>query len=387
MKAAILCVNFLDHDGNHPLIGGVETYVLNLALICQEIGLETTIYQFANLQFEKEQAGLKVKGIHINNLPWKKRKTALYSAVEKEINMEKDIVIFGSDHISVPTGNRRHISVQHGINWDLPVRYLSNHRFARYKWAASFIKWREISFYKQSFENCMNTVCVDYNFMNWYRTTIAEENSEHNVWVIPNFSAILPVDHFRTRSYSNKDIRILFARRMVEYRGTRIMSAAAKYLLSKYPDIRFTFAGEGPDEDWLRRVFSSEKGVNIIKYLPEEAQAIHLRHDIAVIPSLASEGTSIAVVEAMATGCPVVATAVGGLTNQIIHGFNGLLVMPNISSLIDGLEVLIRNPEMRRSIGTRAYETAKEAFPLARWKRAWQEVISRVGQIPLDSSY
>jgi glycosyltransferase involved in cell wall biosynthesis len=89
----------------------------------------------------------------------------------------------------------------------------------------------------------------------------------------------------------------------------------------------------------------------------------------------------------MATGCPVVATAVGGLTNQIIHGFNGLLVMPNISSLIDGLEVLIRNPEMRRSIGTRAYETAKEAFPLARWKRAWQEVISRVGQIPLDSSY
>lgn len=382
MKAMILCVNFIDHDGRGPLIGGVETYVLNLAVVCQEIGLEPIIYQFANLQFERDLSGLKVKGIAVNNLPFKKRNLALFNAVESQMDTKADILIFGSDHVSVPTKNPRHISVQHGINLDLPAQYLTGSRLVRFEWFARLMKWRRVRMYKRFFENCKNTVCVDYNFMNWYRTTITEEIKGHNICVIPNFSPILPVDQFKARNYSNKDVRILFARRMVKYRGTRLMSGAAEYLLSRYGDIRFTFAGEGPEEDWLRKKFASENRVSITKYVPEETQTIHLQHDIAVVPSLASEGTSLAVAEAMATGCPVVAAAVGGVTNQIIHGFNGLLVTPDTPSLIEGLERLIQNPKLRQRIGARAYETATEAFSLEQWKRAWQEVISRVSQIP-----
>ena len=378
MKAAILYNKFFDHDGIEQLIGGIETYLLNLARLCQEMGMETTIYQWSNIPFEKRAVGLTVKGIPVCHLSHKKIRQAFFEAVSAEIDMDKDVLIFGADHVSVPTNNPRHISIQHGVSWDLPVKYTTTRKIAKYEWAARIKKRRTIQSAAQYFENCRNTVCVDYNFLNWYRTTVTKEPEGHHIWVIPNFAPIASAEQVKNRNYTNKDIRILFARRFVQMRGTRLIAEAANYLLSKYSDIRFTFAGEGPDENWLRGQFAVEKRVQFTKYMPEEVLDIHLKHDIAVVPSVASEGTSLSVAEAMATGCPVVATATGGITNMIINRFNGILVMPNAQSLREGIESLIENPELRRRIGLRSYETARGAFSLAQWKKSWQSVLTEV---------
>jgi glycosyltransferase involved in cell wall biosynthesis len=380
MKVAILYNKLFDHNGQNQTVGGIQTYVLNLARLCQENNMETTIFQFSNLPFEIEANGLKIRGIHVCHLPLKRRNLALYRAVEKQMDLNENILVFGADHVSVPTKNPRHIAIQHGISWDLPMHYMTSRKIATYGWAAQILKWREIRMYKRYFENCLNTVCVDYNFLNWYRTTQTAEIKGHNVSVIPNFALTAPIEMVKGRYYSNKNIRVLFARRFVEMRGTRIVGEVAKYLLDKYSQVGFTFAGEGPEEGRLREMFGSESRVSIIKYLPEESIQIHLQHDIAVVPSIASEGTSLSVLEAMATGCPVVATATGGVTNIIIHGYNGILVMPDTSSLIDGLEMLIQNSELRENIGLKGYDTANVAFSLSRWKKAWLDVLTRVGK-------
>lgn len=368
MKVAILYNKFFDSDGDHRIIGGVETYLLNLSTVCQELNFETTIYQFSNLPFEKAIGKLKIKGIPVFHVSFKERNRVLFQAVEKELDNRKDILIFGADHVSIPTQNPRHISIQHGISWDLPVKYMTHREIVKYEWAAKLKKWRTIQACKRNFENCPNTVCVDYNFLNWYRTTVTKEPEHHRIWVIPNFSPIAPDDEVSQRNYNNNDVRILFARRFVQMRGTRLIAGAATNLLRKHNEITFTFAGEGPDEAWLRETFFPYNRVRFTKYSSEQTIPIHLNHDIAVVPSLASEGTSLSVAEAMATGCPVVATAVGGITNMIIHGYNGLLVMPNVTSLQEGIENLIQNPEKRRLVGIRAYETAKEAFSIDHWK-------------------
>jgi glycosyltransferase involved in cell wall biosynthesis len=378
MKVAILYNKFFDHDGREQLIGGVETYISNLAKLCREMEMETTIYQWSNQPFEKSVNGLNVKGVPVCHLPYKKRKPAFFRAVAVEIDADKDILIFGADHVSVPTKNPRHISIQHGISWDLPVQYMTSRKIAKYEWAAKIKKLRSIRSNKQNFENCQNTVCVDYNFLNWYRTIVTKEPEWHHIWVIPNSAQAASDDQVKSRNYANKDIRILFARRFVQMRGTRLIAEATKYLLGKYNDISFTFAGEGPDENWLRGQFATEERVQFTKYMPDEVLDIHLEHDVAVVPSLASEGTSLSVAEAMATGCPVVATATGGITNMIIDRYNGILVMPNAQSLREGIESLIENPELRRRIGVRAYETARDAFSLVQWKKSWQSVLAEV---------
>lgn len=378
MKVAILYNKFLDLDGKEQLIGGIETYLINLAKLCQEMGMDTTIYQWANHHFNTKVDGLNVIGIPVNHLPFKKIRLAFFKAVSAQINTERDILIFGADHVSVPTKNPRHISIQHGVSFDLPVKYTTTRKFIKYEWAAKVTKFRSRRSNKKNFENCINTVCVDYNFMNWYRTVVTDEPKGHRIWVVPNCSSIPSTEEIAQRVFEIEPVRILFARRFVKMRGTRFMAEAADNLLSRYKNIHFTFAGEGPDEKWLQNHFASKRRVHFIKYMQKDVIDIHFKHDIAVIPSVASEGTSLSVAEAMATACPVVATAIGGITNMIINRYNGILIMPDARSLCNGLESLIIDPELRRTLGMRAYETAKEAFSLSQWKESWQKVLLEV---------
>ena len=65
--------------------------------------MKTTIYQWSNHPFEKIVDGLSVKRVPVFHLPAKKRRQAIFQAVSAEIDMDKDILIFGTDHVSVPT--------------------------------------------------------------------------------------------------------------------------------------------------------------------------------------------------------------------------------------------------------------------------------------------
>jgi len=228
------------------------------------------------------------------------------------------------------------------------------------------------------FNNCSNRVCVDYNFLNWYRaSTISEPPGR--VIVIPNFADINydPNNDDKKRN-KRQQIRILFARRFVEYRGTRLMARVTKILLSRYSNLSFSFAGSGPDEEYLKNSFRNIPEVNFIYYLPHDVQNILANHDIAVIPSLGSEGTSISVAEAMGAGLPVVATSVGGITNMIIDGYNGLLAMPNEQEVLLKLENLINDEDMRNDLGKNAFDTAKSAFSLNKWSDSWKKVLSQL---------
>jgi len=76
--------------------------------------------------------------------------------------------------------------------------------------------------------------------------------------------------------------------------------------------------------------------------------------DIAVQPSR-SEGLGTAVIEAAAAGLPVVATAVGGIPDVIVHGETGILVPPeNSEALADAIVQLAQNPAQRRALGEAA---------------------------------
>ena len=367
-----------DYDGVNQCIGGIETYLLKLSEVCEEIGWQPMLFQCANKPFKRMINNLEVIGVPVVKLDQKLWKQELFKAVCKEVDINKDLVIFGADHYSVPSNSPRCISIQHGISWDLPTRYFTKKKYCKSGLGAQLKKKLLIRSSVKYFENCKNRVCVDYNFLNWYRTMISEE-PKGRIWVIPNFTSVLASrEQINRKKHNNEIIKILFARRFTQYRGVQIMAEATEIILRKYKNINVTFAGEGPEEEWLRQRFSGDRRVNFTKYYPNEVLDIHLSHDIAVIPSIASEGTSLSVAEAMGAGCIVVATAVGGITNMIIDGYNGILVMPNTTSLLTGIETVIKNHELRDLIRERAYEVAKSAFNLNVWKSKWKNVLQEV---------
>ena len=86
--------------------------------------------------------------------------------------------------------------------------------------------------------------------------------------------------------------------------------------------------------------------------------------DIYVQPSLL-EGFGLALTEAMACAKPVVASRVGGLLDQVVDGFNGILVEPgNSESIADALQYLLENPSERVRMGFNARRVVEERFSL-----------------------
>ena len=96
--------------------------------------------------------------------------------------------------------------------------------------------------------------------------------------------------------------------------------------------------------------------------------------DIFVLPSY-SEGLSLALLEAMAAGLPVIATAVGGLPEVVTDGDNGLLIPPRDAAALAGaLERLLADPALAQRLGANAREHVREHFSLDRLGREINEI-------------
>ncbi len=99
--------------------------------------------------------------------------------------------------------------------------------------------------------------------------------------------------------------------------------------------------------------------------------------DILALPSV-QEGFPNVLLEAMALSKPVVATAVGGVPEQVVDGETGLLVPPRDSlALASAITVLLDNPDKARSMGQAGFRRVQRRFPLT-------AVVDRYTQLYLD---
>jgi trehalose synthase len=115
---------------------------------------------------------------------------------------------------------------------------------------------------------------------------------------------------------------------------------------------------------------------------PEEnaaiVNALQRRADVVVQKSLA-EGFGLTVAEAMWKGRPVVASAVGGIQDQVTDGATGLLVDPrDLDAFGRAVVRLLHDPELAQRLGAAARAHVREAFLEPRHLRQWFEVIQRV---------
>ncbi|WP_145407143.1 glycosyltransferase family 4 protein [Paenibacillus xylanexedens] len=180
---------------------------------------------------------------------------------------------------------------------------------------------------------------------------------------------------------SSRRVRILYPRRVSLERGIIPMMLAADQLLGAFPDLEIEFAGElvegstvGRSFRYWHRTHPHADRIFHHTYDFRDIREAYHHADIAVIPTIFSEGTSYACLEAMSCGLPVVASNVGGLNDLIQDGFNGLLVPPNQEALTAALVRLVQDRAERERLGIYARETAL-AYDLSRWKRKWSEVL------------
>ena len=120
--------------------------------------------------------------------------------------------------------------------------------------------------------------------------------------------------------------------RLTEQKGITYLLQAMPTVIEKYSDITLIIAGEGPLGNKLRSEAISrgiDKNVLFVGPRLDMPELLKL-FDLYVLPSL-WEGLPMVLLEAMAAGCPIVATDVGGNYMAVKHGVNGSLIKPKDS--------------------------------------------------------
>ena len=160
------------------------------------------------------------------------------------------------------------------------------------------------------------------------------------------------------------EVLIVSVARLVWFKGLDTLVAAMPALLTKCPKVRIVIAGEGP----LRAELAAQaKALGVADRFimvgeRRDVPALLAAADIFVLPSV-SEGLPISIMEAMASGKPVVATDVGGVAELVADKQTGFLVPAQRPELLaDALSKFAADPGLRAGMGNKGLERISTEF-------------------------
>lgn len=357
-RVVIQVSDYLDFDGKY-LPGGRQRHVLDLAkLVRDEWKRDVVIVQKGRRAFEATcPDGLPVVGLKADTTskgdPW-------FGFTSRRFLKPGDGMLYAAGEGAWPFGAPGSKGVQHGIWWDGP--------FSRSQLLVQ--DQRVLDFVRAS----RSVLCVDTNFINWLRGFGAEglELCQKCVYV-PNYADTERIVVTEPDRGPHTPLRIVFARRYEVKRGFGLLLDALQILKREglvFDTRLYTIGGVQALSKEL-----VERGLEDVVTVSEESLGSILSKyadaDVAVVPTIWSEGTSLACVEAICAGLPVVVTPVGGLGNLVIPEFNGFVVAPDPRQIADAL-LALRDETLYRTM-RRNCLSLRPAFSLARWKRQVRE--------------
>lgn len=172
---------------------------------------------------------------------------------------------------------------------------------------------------------------------------------------------------FSKRKPVQKDIDLLYVGRLEKYKGIDTLLLAIAEM-NTHRHVRAVFVGGGSVNEYIfmAHTLGLTERVSFIGVVPYgNIASFYRRAKIVLSPSLWPEPCGRTIVEAMAVGCPVVATSAGGTPETMIDGKHGILVAPNQPhEIADACIKLLENTQMRMNMGKLAKIYAKKKYTI-----------------------
>jgi colanic acid/amylovoran biosynthesis glycosyltransferase len=183
------------------------------------------------------------------------------------------------------------------------------------------------------------------------------------------------------RSYTPGSLHIVTVARLHPAKGHMHALKAIRRGLEAGADLRYTIAGDGPNRDTLLTQIDElelRDRVKLVGTLSEgEVFALLSKADAFILPSTGlGEAWPVSVMEAMAAGLPVIASAIGATPEMITTGQDGFLIpQRDEDSLFQSIMRLATDVEMRRSVGQAARQSARQRFDVAATARTLSDAV------------
>ncbi len=169
---------------------------------------------------------------------------------------------------------------------------------------------------------------------------------------------------------------ILYVSRMSPRKGPHVLLNAFQALAGRMDDITLVMVGSGEMLPFLKtqvKFLRIEDKVKFLGYVENEMlPKIFGMADVFVLPSVTAEAFGIVILEAMASGVPVVATDVGGIPEIVRESESGLLVPPgNELELRNAIQKLLLDEDLRKRFGSNGRKAVEERY-------SWERVAERI---------
>lgn len=171
---------------------------------------------------------------------------------------------------------------------------------------------------------------------------------------------------------------IAYIGRLSKEKGPLDFVKAAKGITQREQGCRFIVAGEGPLLEPTKQLVQS---LGIMQYfdfrgnIPQKNMPAFYKEIDVVLSSSHTEGMPVALLEALSTGVPVVATDVGGVGELIRHGYNGLLTeKKDVESMISNVLFLKNNSELARTLKRNGRDVVTKNFSYSHWTQTMESL-------------
>ena len=208
----------------------------------------------------------------------------------------------------------------------------------------------------------------------WKRKLIRLGCSEKKIIVHRMGINLEKYKYYPKKIQSGENIKILTVGRLVEKKGHEYMIQAIAKIIKKYKNLEYIIAGDGPFRNKLENLISELGIKSYIKFLgaveQNEVLKLYKQSHIFILPSITAsngdqEGIPVVLMEAQATGLPIISTYHTGIPEVVVDGKSGFLVPEkDVDALAEKLEYLIEHPEIWPDMGRYGRKFVEEKYDI-----------------------
>jgi glycosyltransferase involved in cell wall biosynthesis len=366
-------------------IGGMQRHTHDLVRGLVEAGHEVEVLCPRGPELESDLHGARwslLDTIGRADPAWPYKVVAAYSAIQRRAPLD---VIHSESTSAAPLARR-------GVRTAMVVMYHGNYlglvrahvkratasprTAAREGVDLGSLTWRYLRDRNAwAFRNCDAIVVSQQQLRDSARSSLT---SRHRFHVVPNgvdtslFRPGNPLSARRALGLTTEGLVLATIGRLNRLKGFDVALQTLARVKRDYPDTRLLVVGDGEEraarERLARKLDVANEAFFVGRQSQEKIAEYLVASDVFLFPTRANEAGPLVVPQALASGVPVIASRVGGVS-EVLEGHPerrvGLLVRPgDLSDLEGAVRLLIQSPELRRDLGIAARELAVDEYSL-----------------------
>lgn len=383
-----------------PHTGGLSTHMQTLKKGLEHLGHHVDTLSFSNVPYIKRKGTVQAPSYLMNRFI--QGKGFIWSQFRRQTLLEKMLETRGAtyDIISAQDIFSALAACKHGLPTTLTTHgYMAREAISKGSLLNESPETKRVfDEEKRAYQAADQIITVDSRIKNY----VLDQSGVEAV-SIPNF---INVDDFQPDPAKKEAIKkelginpdaqvLLVPRRLTKKNGVILPVQAMPAILAAFPDAYLIYAGDGEERSAIKKVMREQyldNHVLLLGSVPHHKMKKYYNiADIVLIPSIHSEGveeaTSIAALEAMGSGAPVIAGAVGGLREMIEDGVDGIHVADGQSNALASATIrLLGNHDFRQRLADKARQKVETHYShlsaAKRYAAIYQSVLENRGTSP-----